>query len=167
MKQEEYRFSFKVYDSISELDTADADILNAAMDATKTAYAPYSNFQVGAAALLQNGKMVRGTNQENASYPVGICAERVLLSTASSLYPNEPIATMAVTYNNQNGKSNHPICPCGMCRQSLAEHESRTGQPIRIILGGREGKVHVIERASMLLPFSFSSEDMNLDLRQA
>lgn len=164
MNQEEYRFSFQVYDSINELNSEDIALLKEAMEATKTAYAPYSNFRVGAAARLKNGNVVRGTNQENASYPVGICAERVLLSTASSLYPNEPIESMAVTYDNLNGVSDRPVCPCGMCRQAIVEHESRVKHPVRLILSGLTGKVHVIEQASSLLPFSFSSNDMDLEL---
>ena len=160
MNKEEYRFSYEVYDSINELREEDASLLKEAMLVTRNAYAPYSHFQVGAAARLSNGELVRGTNQENASYPVGICAERVLLSAASSLFPGEGIDTLAVTYNNLDGKSDHPISPCGMCRQSLIEHEQRTKHPIRLILSGLEGKVYIIEKAGALLPFCFTSEDM-------
>ncbi|MEI9954748.1 MAG: hypothetical protein WDM90_00185 [Ferruginibacter sp.] len=111
-------------------------------------------------AQLQNGQTVTGTNQENASYPVGICAERVLLSTAATLFPNVAIDSMAISYDNTNGKSNHPVSPCGMCRQSLAEYETRVKQPIRLILSGQEGKVFIIKKASQLLPFSFGGEDL-------
>ena len=126
----------------------------------KKAYAPYSHFNVGAAALLTDGKIVTGTNQENASYPVGICAERVLLSAVASQYNNAAIETIAISYNNLNGASKHPISPCGICRQSLAEYEERTRQPIRLILSGLEGEVYVIEKAQYLLPLSFNADDM-------
>lgn len=160
MNKEEYRFGFEVYDSIDELDSHDAWLLNEARGVTQTAYAPYSNFNVGAVAKLANGEIVAGTNQENASYPVGLCAERVLLSSAATLYPNIGIETMAISYNNINGESNHPISPCGICRQSLSEYEERMHQSIRLILSGMEGKVYVIEKSSNLLPLSFSSTDL-------
>jgi cytidine deaminase len=85
---------------------------------------------------------------------------RTLMSVASTLFPNVAIKTMAISYDNLKGKSDHPISPCGICRQSLVEFQQRTGHPIRIILGGMEGKVQVIENAANLLPFSFSADDM-------
>jgi len=160
MNKQEYNFSFEVFDSINELNEADRTLLTAARNVTKSAYAPYSNFEVGAAAKLEDGEVLTGSNQENASYPVGLCAERVLLSAISSLRPGTGIETMAISYHNSNGDSDHPISPCGMCRQSLLEYESRFQHPIRLILGGMEGKVYVIEKASMLLPLSFTSNDL-------
>ena len=160
MKKEEYRFAFDVYDSIDELDQQDAWLLNEARLVTESAYAPYSNFNVGAVAKLANGEIVAGTNQENASYPVGLCAERVLLASASTLYPNIAIDSIAISYNNNNGESNHPISPCGMCRQSLVEYEERVKQPMRLILSGMEGKVYVIDKTTNLLPLSFGSVDL-------
>ncbi len=161
MKQE-HSFNFEVYNDISELKKDDAALLEEARKTTQKAYAPYSNFLVGAAAIFNNGQKVYGTNQENASYPVGICAERVLLASASMLQTDEPIKTMAISYNNLSrvGGSDRPISPCGMCRQSLAEYEERTNQPMRLILSGMEGKVMVIESAAQLLPFSFGSDSM-------
>ena len=149
-----------MYESIDELNEQDAWLLSEAREVTQHAYAPYSHFQVGAIAKLANGEIVAGSNQENASFPVGICAERVLLASAASLFPKIPIETMAISYNNQNGDSSHPISPCGMCRQSLLEYESRVHQPIRIILGGLTGKVYIIDKASMLLPLSFTAADL-------
>jgi len=160
MKKENYGFDFEVYDSMEELSSQDAWLLQEARGVTESAYAPYSNFLVGAVAKLQNGEIVAGTNQENASYPAGLCAERVLLSSAATLYPQVPIETMAISYNNINGTSNHPISPCGICRQSLSEYEERLKVPIRLILSGLEGKVYIIERAGLLLPLSFGSEDL-------
>src|SRR3954453_8229334 len=114
MKREEYSFSFEVYDTIDELEEHDAWLLNEAREVTQHAYAPYSHFQVGAIARLSNGEVVAGSNQENASFPVGLCAERVLLSSASSLFPKVPIETSAISYHNEKGESNHPISPCGI-----------------------------------------------------
>jgi cytidine deaminase len=160
MKKKEITFSISVYDSISELDKKDAYLLSEARSVTQFAYAPYSNFQVGAVARLLNGETITGTNQENASYPAGICAERVLLSNASSQYPGVGIETIAISYNNLKGKSDRPVSPCGICRQSFAEFQQRTKKPIRIILSGMEGKVQVIENAAFLLPLVFSSNDL-------
>jgi cytidine deaminase len=160
MKNEEYQFSFEVYDSGNELKKEDQELLDKAMAITKNAYAPYSHFHVGAAARLANGEIVTGTNQENASYPAGICAERVLLSVAASLYPNIPIESLAITHRPGKGVSDHPVAPCGICRQSLQEFENRVKQPIRLILGGMEGNIYVIPKASSLLPFGFSGDEL-------
>lgn len=162
MNSQKYSFEFEVYDSINELNAADAALLQQARDTAEGAYAPYSNFFVGAVARLANGQTLTGTNQENASYPVTLCAERSLLATVASIYPKVPIETMAITYHNHNLNSNssHPISPCGMCRQSLVEYEGRLNQPIRLILGGFDGKVYIVEKASSLLPLSFTSKDL-------
>jgi cytidine deaminase len=160
MKEHKYEFSYQVFKDISELEEKDAWLLNEARAVTEQAYAPYSNFHVGAVAILSNGEIVAGTNQENASYPVGICAERVLLGNAATLYPNVNIDTIAISYNSEEVKSDHPISPCGMCRQALLEYESRLKNPIRLILGGMEGEIHVIKTASLLLPFAFTSDEL-------
>jgi len=160
MNYKKFEFEYEVYNDIDELNRGDAALLGKARAATGQAYAPYSNFFVGAVAQLNNGEIVLGTNQENASYPVGICAERVLLGTAATLYPNVGINTMAISYDSKNVKSDHPISPCGMCRQSLLEYESRTGKPIRLILSGQEGKVIIVNTVSFLLPFAFTSGEL-------
>ena len=160
MDKEKYQFSYDVYNSAGELNEPDAKLVKEAREITSAAYAPYSKFNVGAVARLVNGELVAGTNQENASYPVGICAERVLLASAATIHPNVAIDTMAISYNNTTGKSNHPISPCGMCRQSLVEYEERMNQPIRLILCGLEGKVIVVEKANSLLPLSFGIIDL-------
>ena len=160
MNKQAFSFNYEVYNSIDDLMEEDAMLLRKAREVTSDAYAPYSNFHVGAIARLENGETVTGSNQENASFPVGLCAERVLLSTSSSLFPKVAINTIAISYDNINGQSNHPISPCGICRQSLLEYEARVNQPIRLILGGMEGKVYIIEKASMLLPLSFTANDM-------
>lgn len=160
MKKERFEFEYESYGSIEDLPQADAELLRQARQATIHAYAPYSQFHVAAAARFANGQIITGTNQENASYPVGICAERVLLSAASAVHPDQPIDTIAVTYDSRSVESDHPVAPCGMCRQALQEFEGRFQQPIRLIMGGMEGKVLVLSSASFLLPFSFSKEDL-------
>ncbi|MCZ2458802.1 MAG: cytidine deaminase [Chitinophagales bacterium] len=160
MKEERSEFSYRVYDDISELNDQDARLLKEAREVTKEAYAPYSNFRVGAVAVLENGEKVTGTNQENASFPVGICAERVLLGTVATLHPQVPIDTIALSYKSDRQENDHPISPCGMCRQALVEYETRVNKPIRLILSGQKGKVFVIETASMLLPLAFTNKEL-------
>jgi cytidine deaminase len=160
MKENKFEFDYQVYNDISELEEHDAWLLNEAREVTEQAYAPYSKFHVGAVAMLANGEIVAGTNQENASYPVGICAERVLLGSVATLHPNVEIKSIAISYSSDNVKSDHPISPCGMCRQALLEYETRLKKPIRLILGGLEGKIIVIKTASQLLPFAFTSDEL-------
>ncbi len=160
MTKKEIHFTVEVYPSQDELQPADAALLAHARALTATAYAPYSKFMVSAAAALANGQQVTGTNQENASYPVGLCAERVLLSSAATLHPGVGIHSMAITYHNLNGESNNPISPCGMCRQTLVEYEERTHQSIRLILSGMQGEVFIVQSARQLLPLSFTSGDL-------
>jgi cytidine deaminase len=156
----QHQFSFEVLDSDADLPPADQQLLAAVRLRTQQAYAPYSHFRVAAGARLQNGNIVFGTNQENASYPVGICAERVLLSALSSVQPNEAVDTIAISYHNLEGESNSPASPCGLCRQSLVEYEQRMQQPIRLLLAGQEGKILIVSTARDLLPFTFTAEDM-------
>lgn len=153
-------FQYLVHADHTELNAEDALLLANARLATKEAYAPYSKFNVAAVALLDNGAIVTGTNQENASYPIGICAERVLLSAVASVHGTVPIKTIAISYHNRLGQSVKPISPCGLCRQSLLEQTIRQGQPIRLILSGLEGAVFIIDNAANLLPLSFTAEDM-------
>jgi cytidine deaminase len=160
MKEQQFKFEYETYNDSNELNKEDADLLIKARAVTKNAYAPYSNFYVGAAARLANGETITGTNQENASYPVGICAERVLLGNAATLHPGIPIDTMAISYDSKEVKSDHPISPCGMCRQSLLEYETRTDKPIRLILSGQEGKIYIIKTVKFLLPFAFTSDEL-------
>ena len=160
MKTRKCSFNYQVFDSAATLPEADAALLKMAKDATANAYAPYSHFHVGAAAQLSNGSFIKGTNQENASYPVGICAERVLLAAVATQHPGVSVKTMAISYDNRNGESIQPIAPCGMCRQALVEFESRQQHTIRLILGGMQGNVYIIEQANALLPFSFGGDHL-------
>lgn len=158
--KEKFEFQYEVYNDISDLEKEDAELLTQARAVTKQAYAPYSNFFVGAVAKLANGKTVAGTNQENASYPVGICAERVLLGNAATLYPGISIDTIAISYDSEEVKSDHPISPCGMCRQALKEYETRTDKPIRLIMAGQKGEIYIVQTASFLLPFAFTPQEL-------
>ncbi|MEP7258110.1 MAG: cytidine deaminase [Flavitalea sp.] len=160
MKKERLQFDFEVYDSIKELTVEDQLLLNKAIEATGIAYAPYSFFKVGAAARMKNGEYVLGANQENASFPAGLCAERVALASASTLYPGIPIDTLAISYIPATGSGNRPISPCGICRQSLQEFSFRTGSPIRLILGGARGEIYILPDAAALLPLAFTSEEL-------
>ena len=160
MKEKKFEFNYTVYENIDELPEAEKNLLTQARDVTEHAYAPYSRFQVGAIAKLANGELIKSSNQENASFPVGLCAERVLLATVSSLYPKVPIESIAVSYKSMEQKSDHPISPCGICRQALQEYEGRINQPVELILGGMEGPVYVIDSATRLLPLAFTSEEL-------
>ena len=160
MQSKEIRFKLDEYNSSDELNSADRELLEKARKATANAYAPYSQFRVAAVAKLSTGEFVAGTNQENASFPVGICAERTLLSTISSIYPESSIDTIAVSYLNENAASDTPIAPCGICRQTLNEYEQRMHQPVRLILAGQTGKVFIIPEAGHLLPLAFVKENL-------
>jgi cytidine deaminase len=160
---QQFQFSYQLFDTINSLDASDASLLRSAIAATPLAYAPYSGFHVGAAALLENGAVVVGTNQENASYPVGICAERVLLGNVAMQYPGQKIAAMAISYKSKKRASDQPISPCGMCRQALVEFEFRSAAPIKLILGGEVGQVMIIDSAKLLLPFAFSPRELGTD----
>ncbi len=160
MQKKELRLFYEEYGSSRELQADDAALLTMARDATAHAYAPYSHFRVGAAARLVNGAIVTGTNQENASYPAGICAERTLLSVAATQYPGVGIETLAISYHNEQGVSDRPIAPCGICRQSLQEFEQRTGRSMRVVLGGMEGRILVLPEGRLLLPLAFSSDEL-------
>jgi cytidine deaminase len=162
MIKSEHVLTVAEYDSIEELNEADAWLVNEARAATQFAYAPYSNFNVGAAGKLVNGETITGSNQENAAYPAGICAERVLLSSIASQHPGIALQTIVVSYNNLKGKSDIPISPCGLCRQSLAEYQQRFQTPIRVVLTGMEGKIFIIEDAAQLLPLGFGASDLKL-----
>ncbi len=160
MKENKFEFTYTVYNDIDELPEEQQWLLNEAREVTGQAYAPYSRFQVGAVAKMANGEIVAGSNQENASFPVGLCAERVLLASASSLFPKIPIETIAISYKSEHLTSDHPISPCGICRQSLQEFESRVNHPVQLILGGMSGPVYVIDSASRLLPLAFTSQEL-------
>lgn len=161
MKEAQQTLTYTIFKTSSELSNEDAALVEKARQQTSIAYAPYSNFHVSAAALMENGEMITGTNQENASYPVSICAERVLLGTIANLFPGMPVKTIAISYNSNKVKTDYPISPCGMCRQALAEYESRINKPIRLLMTGQSGEIFLVNVASHLLPLAFSSLNLN------
>ena len=144
--------------SSAGLTPADALLREAALQAAGRAYAPYSGFQVGAAALLDNGEVITGCNQENAAFPSGLCAERVAVSYAGARYPGVPISTLAIIATSGGDIRPH-IAPCGACCQVLLEMERRGGKPMRILLCGKD-TVRIISSVSDLLPFSFTEKDL-------
>lgn len=152
---QKFEFEYALLGDKSQLSKVDQQLLEAAKLATKNAYAPYSHFYVGAAARLSNGEIVIGSNQESSSFPVGICAERTLLNSVGSQFPELTITTIAISYQPEGKASKAPISPCGMCRQSLLDFENRYGTQIKIILSGMEGEIMVIPSAANLLPFGF------------
>lgn len=152
--------SFEVYKSADDLSKEDKELLATAKKAVKSAYAPYSQFHVGAAVLLQNGKVVTGNNQENAAYPSGLCAERVALFYANAKYPNVGVKTIAVSVKTDHQIINEPVSPCGSCRQVIAEYENLFQSPIRIIMSGETGKVIISDSIAGLLPFMFNKKHL-------
>lgn len=157
MKKLKTEISYTVFDKIDQLPELDEWLLSEARELTRNAYAPYSNFKVAAVAKMDNGEVVSGTNLENASFPAGICAERVLLGAASTQFPGVGITAMAISYLNESGHHGEPVTPCGICRQTLHEFEERTRKPIRLILGGQEGKIFIFDKISELLPLAFTT----------
>lgn len=148
----------KVY-TFDELNKTDQDLMTSTMEATTRSYAPYSKFSVGAAALLANGIVVTGTNQENAAYPSGLCAERTTLFYANSQYPDQPVLTLAIAARTEKDFIDLPIPPCGACRQVILETEKRYKQPIRILLYGKK-EIYEVKSIGDLLPLSFDASAM-------
>lgn len=146
--------------SHNELTEEQKKVVEAAKNATLRSYTPYSHYNVGAAALLTNGEIVAGSNQENAAYPSGICAERTTLFYAGSQYPNEGVTKLAIIARS-NGEITTDVCtPCGACRQVILETEYRAGKPIELLLCGRD-KVYVMEGIRQLLPLAFDFDSLN------
>ncbi len=158
MKKITSQFEYEVYDHAGELPAIDQQLLKEATDAAAKAYAPYSGFNVGAAVLLENGIIVQGSNQENAAYPSGLCAERVAVFSASAHYPGIRIIAIAITAKFNDNNILLPVSPCGDCRQVIAEYEHRFEKNIRLIMTGENGTVTVVKNIKTLLPMLFNSE---------
>jgi cytidine deaminase len=152
--------SYAVFQSESELSTEDMELFAHARMATGNSYAPYSRYHVGAAVRLANGIIFSGSNQENISFPVGLCAERVAIFSAMSAYPDVPVTDVAITARSDNFEVCKPVSPCGMCRQAIMEYEVLFSKPIRVILGGNSGPVYVIEGMNQLLPLAFMEKGL-------
>lgn len=146
------------YSSHEELSSKDQELIAIAISQLKTSHSPYSNFSVGASVRLENDKTWGGSNQENSSYPVGICAERVVLSVASTQSKGQAIDTMVVVYSDPKGNHSLPLAPCGMCRQAIREQTFRQKKTMKIILTTKHGKTLVVNNADDLLPLSFTLE---------
>lgn len=143
------------FDSVDELELEDRELMEKAHEAAKYAYAPYSEFYVGAALLLENGKVVTGNNQENVAYPSGLCAERVAIFNAGARYSGVPIKKIAVTASSPRFKVDYPVSPCGACRQVMSEYEMKQETAIQVFLMGETGKVQMVESVQSLLPLLF------------
>ena len=156
MTNKEIKIAFTEYAGAAELEAEDRTLVEKAIEATKHSYAPYSNFNVGAALLLDNGEIVTGSNQEHAAYPSGLCAERTAMFYASSQYPQHAILKIAIAATQGGVLCGNPATPCGSCRQVMAQYQLRGGKPMQIILAGGE-KILKFEKVDDLLPLIFDS----------
>lgn len=151
---------FETYKTLEELDNESKYLVHKAKEAAHHAYAPYSKFHVGAALILDDGTVVTGSNQENASYPLCMCAERVALYTVSSMYPGKRIMKMAVVAHKKNHKELSAASSCGACRQVMAEFEGRQAKPFEVIMHHDNNQWIKCQSASSLLPYVFSKDNL-------
>jgi len=154
-----HTIEYDIVPHYSQLSPEDQDLIVMAYTAAESAYAPYSNFHVGATVKLRSGEVILGNNQENIAYPSGLCAERVALFHVGATYPNAAIETLVVVAKGDLIKPEDCVTPCGACRQVIAESESRQTNPIRLILVAQNGKAFVFDRASDLLVFPFGLDE--------
>lgn len=157
MQKQHVGFDLTIYQSAGELSGEDQNMLKRAREAAASAYAPYSGFRVGAALRLQSGEVVIGSNQENASYPSGLCAERVAVFQKGARFPDGVIEVLAVVALPAGQSLKVPAAPCGNCRQSLLEYEHRQKKPIRILLQAGTGLVYECPSVAALLPIGFDT----------
>ena len=157
MKEIKICSNFKVYDSIDDLNDQIKVLFNEAKLIRESAYSEYSKFSVGAAVLLENGKILCGSNQENSSYPSGLCAERTVLFYANSKYPNTKIKEIAVIAGSINKINENPVAPCGPCRQVISEFQTKQKSDIGLYFKGEKGKIIYTDSINNLLPFKFDS----------
>lgn len=162
MKKIKIEVNLMHYKSIHEIPAQEKQLLKIAYKQAKQhAHAPYSNFSVGCAVLLENGEILGGSNQENASFPAGICAERTALSACASLYPNVAPKKMAIVMNHEQFQSKTPCAPCGICRQTICEVQNKHQQPIEILFPSENGGFYKAKSIESLLPLMFNSENLN------
>jgi cytidine deaminase len=157
MEKRRISFDLLVFDSLDELSQSEKELMQIAIEARGNAYAPYSQFMVGAAVHLANGEIVIGSNQENASFPSGLCAERVAVFQAGAKYPNVAIDSIAISVSSKTHKVDKPAAPCGNCRQAIAEYEQKQNTPISILMMGVSGKIFKCESLKDILPLAFGS----------
>lgn len=158
MKKITITTDFGVFDTIQELPSDIQNLMQEAVAIRQKAYAPYSNFKVGTALLLDNGKIILGSNQENAAFPSGLCAERVAIFQAGAIYPEAKILKMAISAASENSTTSSPIPPCGSCRQSIAEYEIKQNSPIEIYFMGEIGAIYKSDSLKNLLPLLFDKK---------
>jgi cytidine deaminase len=159
MKEEKIELTF-VKANFNELDISEQELIEKAKNAYSNAYAPYSGFLVGASVLLENGEIINGSNQENAAYPSGLCAERVALFYAGAKYPEVAIKTIAISAKSKTFEIDDVVSPCGACRQVMAEYQQKQGQDIRLLLHSPNDEVLIANSVDDLLPFMFNSEQL-------
>lgn len=160
MNTQEIRIAYTVYNDLLELTEKDRTLVKAAVKASALAYAPYSRFNVGAAVRLENEMIFTGNNQENSAYPSGLCAERVALFTASSMFPGIAVDTIAIAASTDIFEMTNPVTPCGACRQVMAEYENLGKKPMRVLLTGGGDQIWLLEGISSLLPLMFYTEKL-------
>ena len=158
MKSIKIEVRLERYDAVGDLPDDVQRLMEAAVEARDSAYAPYSQFCVGAALLLDNGEVIKGSNQENAAYPSGLCAERTAIYYAGANYPDATIVMMAISAKAKNKETSTPIAPCGACRQAIAEYEVKQENPIAIYFMGGSGPVLKSNSIENLLPLLFTQE---------
>lgn len=161
MKHLEIHTKLTIYDSKEALPETTRALFLEAEKAREQAYAPYSHFKVGAALLLDNGKIITGNNQENAAYPSGLCAERVAVFYANAQYPQNKIIQLVITARSEKQKIKEPISPCGSCRQAIAEYEIKQNQPIEIYFMGEIGNIYKTDSIKGLLPLLFDKKHLD------
>ena len=160
MKTCTHSFNYQVFDQQSDLGPTDLELLLKAAETVKTSHAPYSKYHVGAAVRLANGMIFCGSNQENISFPAGLCAERVAVFAAMSICPDVPVEAVAITASADDFEVSEPVPPCGMCRQAIMEYEMKFNHEIRIILGGKSGSIWIVEGMGKLLPLAFQEKGL-------
>jgi cytidine deaminase len=156
MQKNSISISYEDYSSLDELSPVDKTLCLEAVKALANSHSPYSGFRVGAAVLLESGKIVHGSNQENVAYPSGLCAERVALFTVGSSYPNDKIVSMAITAHTDHFKIMQPVTSCGACLQVMAEYEKKQSGPIEVLFYCQNGQVIKTDGVKSLLPFAFA-----------
>ena len=157
MEKKQISFELSIFENAEELSQSEQELLQVAEQARENAYAPYSNFQVGAALLLENGEIVIGNNQENASYPSGLCAERVAVFQAGARFPGVAIKMLVVSAASKDHVVDVPAAPCGNCRQSIMEYEQNQKSPISIILKAEKGPIYKCNSMADILPLAFNN----------
>ena len=160
MNKKDVYFRYYELENMESLPSDEQELIRVSREMCSQAYAPYSAFYVGAAVLLENGSVVKGSNQENGAYPSGLCAERVAAFAASAMFPGMPMQKMAISARSNRIKIESPVSPCGACRQVLLEYELAQRQPMKILLSTEKGSIIIIEKIQDLLPLAFSGNGL-------